>query len=345
MIFMPLFVGLDVSKYATSICIIDEKGRRVREGVAGSEPGAIAEFLRGDRRRYKRIGLEAGSLATWLYEGLARAGLPAICVETRNAHKVISARKLNKTDKNDARGLAELMRSGQYKAVHVKTAESQAHKAVLVGRKCLVAKRRDIDNALAGLLLQAGVKGRPGHAQGYSTKVSAFAAGLPAIRRVLDALVAARNALIEQIKGLEREVERLAREDEVCRRLCTAPGVGPLTALAYRSAIDLPERFARSRDVAVHLGLTPATRQSGRRERRGRISKCGDAGARTALYLAAFNVIRAGAKSNHLRTWGLALIERRGRYKATVALARRLAVILHRMWVTGTDFCDGRLAA
>jgi transposase len=345
MISMPLFVGLDVSKHSTSICIVDEKGRRVREGAAGSDPGAIAEFLSSERRRYTRIGLEAGSLATWLYEGLARAGLPAICVETRNAHRVMLARKLNKTDKNDARGLAELMRSGQYKAVHVKTAESQAHKAVLVGRKCLVAKRRDIDNAIAGLLLQLGIKARPGHAQCYSTKVAPAAAGLPAIGRVVDALVTARSALIEQIKGLDREVERLARDDEVCRRLCTAPGVGPLTALTYRSAIDLPERFARSRDVGVHLSLTPRTRQSGASERRGRISKCGDGGARAALYLAAFNVIRAGAKPSHLRTWGIALMERIGRRKATVAVARRLAVILHKMWLTGTDFCDSTVAA
>jgi transposase len=344
MIAMPLFVGLDVSKHDTSICIVDEKGQRVREGTAVSDPTAIAGFLRGERRRYARIGLEASSQAPWLYEGLARAGLPAICVETRHAHRVMLAGRLNKTDKNDARGLAELMRSGQYKAVHVKTAASQAHKAILTGRKCLVTKRTDIDNLVAALLLQCGIKVRSRRA-GSLPSAASLAVGVPVVQHVIDALVTSRNALSEQIKGLDREVGRLAKTDDVCRRLCTAPGVGPVTALAYRSAIDLPERFARSRDVGVHLGLTPATRQSGGYEHRGRISKCGDAGARTALFLAAFTVIRAGAKPSRLRDWGRALLERRGWRKATVAVARRLAVILHKMWVTGTDFCDGTLAA
>jgi transposase len=343
---MPLFAGLDVSKDTTSICIVDKKGRPVREGATASDPAAIADFLGSERRRYARVGLEATSLARWLYEGLARRGLPTICIETRHAHHAMLARKLNKTDKNDARGLAELMRNGQYKAVHVKTDTSQAQRALLVGRKCLVARRRDIDNVIVGLLLQFGIRVRAGHAgHRFSAEVASFAADLPAIRQVLDALVTSRNALIEQIAVLRREVERLAQTDEVCRRLCTAPGVGPITALTYRSAIDLPERFARSRDVGVHLGLTPRTRQSGASEYRGRISKCGDAAARSALYIAAHTVICAGAKQTRLADWGRTLVARIGRRKATVAVARRLAVILHRMWVTETNFCDGALTA
>lgn len=342
---MPLFVGLDASKHSTNICIVDEKGRRLREGATPTEPAAIIGFLRGQRGRYARIGIEPMSFAPWLYEGLARAGLPLICIEAEHARRVMLARKLNKTDKNDARGIAEIMRSGLYKAVHLKTRRSLEYKLVLTAQKCLTAKRVDIDNVIAAALLQFGIRVRPTRAAVFSDKAAGLTANAPALQLAISPLVAARDALVGQIKCLEKQIECLANTDDICRRLCTAPGVGPVTALAYRSAIDIPERFSHSRDVGVHLGLTPATRQSGTSEHRGRISKCGDRGARTALYLAAFNVIKVDAKPSRLREWGRALMERKHRRKATVAVARRLAVILHRMWVSETDFCEVDQAA
>jgi transposase len=337
---MPLFVGLDASRDNTSICIIDEEGRRVREGATPTSPMAIADFLNSEHGGYARIGIEPMPFTRWLYEGLAPAGLPLICIDATQAHKVMRAGKLNKTDKNDARGIAELMRNGLYKTVHLKTQLSQSYKLLLTARKCMVSKRVDVDNLLAELLVQFGIKLRRSRAKGFADEVAKVAPEGPIVRTVIDALVAVRGALISQVKELERAIVRLSREDEVCRRLCTAPGVGPLTAVAYRSAIDIPERFRRSRDVGVHLGLTPATRQSGTRERRGRISKCGDAGTRTALFQAAFNLIRVRRRATQLGDWGRDLVARKGRRKATVAVARRLAVILHRMWITQTDFCE-----
>ncbi len=342
---MPLYVGLDASKHTTNICIVDGKGRRVREGATATEPAAIAAFLRSQRGRYVRIGIEPMSFAPWLFEGLARAGFPLICVEAQHAKRVILARKLNKTDKNDARGIAELMRSGLYKAVHLKTQRSLEYRLVLSAQKCLVGERVDLDNVIAAALLQFGTNARPTRARPFAARAAELTAEAPALKDAISPLVAARDALVEQIRRLQKQIESLAKADDICRRLCTAPGVGPATALAYRSAIDIPERFSRSRDVGVHLGLTPATRQSGAFEHRGRASRCGDRAARAALYIAAFNVLRVNAKPCNLGEWGRALMKRMNRRKATVAVARRLAVILHRMWVTETDFCEVEQAA
>jgi transposase len=341
---MPHYVGLDASKATTSICIVNEKGERIREGTVATEPEAIIGFLRGEGRHYARIGLEPVTFAPWLYERLAKARLPIICIDARHAHSVLKQR-LNKTDRNDAWGIAELMRIGAYKAVHMKTPESQRARLLLVARANLVRQRRNVDNLIGAALLQLGSKLRRGSADTLARRVAAVAPKTGVTREVLDGLQAVRAAIVAQIKIFEAAIDRVAEDDPVCLRLRTAPGVGALTALTFRAAIDIPERFARSRNVAVHLGLTPRTYQSGPVERRGRISKSGDSVTRSSLWLAAMKIMQRRARSSPLKTWGMQVAARRGAGKAIIAVARRLATILHRMWLNGTDFQQERQTA
>jgi transposase len=335
---MPHYVGLDASKATTSICILDDAGNIVREGVVGTEPQAIIGFLRGNRLRYRRVGVEAVSFTPWLFEGLAKAALPVICIENRHAHGVLAG-QLNKTDKNDARGIAQIMRSGHYKAVHMKTRQSQEAKLLLTARKHLASKKRDIESAIRGVLLRFGLKHSAGGSATFERRARDLAEANTVMKEVVESLLSVRTAIVAQINAFDLRIRLRANDDPVCRRLMTAPGVGPLTALAFRTAIDVPERFARSRDVGVHLGLTSRTYQSGATERRGRISKCGDESARTALFLAAKIAMGGRMAPSALKAWGRSVAERRGYLKAVIAVARKLAVILHRMWVTSTDFC------
>jgi transposase len=337
---MTHFVGLDVSKATTSICVIDREGKVVREATVETAPAAIVGCLRGERRRYRRIGLEATSFAPWLYEGIAKAGLPIICIEARHAHGVLKSR-LNKTDRNDARGIAELMRVGIYKAVHTKTRESQAAKLLLTTRGMLRRKQCDFDNLIRATLLQHGLKLSPGAKASFGRRAAALAASHPLLNRIVGTLLEVHDFLGAKAAALEAQIEDLVREDAVCQRFLTVPGVGPLTALAFRSAIDVPERFSKSRNVGVHLGLTSRAYRSGTIDRQGRISKCGDAAARTALFNAAQSVLRPTGKRSELKTWARELLKRKEYYVAAVAVARRLAVILHRMWLDGADFNPG----
>jgi transposase len=335
---MPCYVGLDASKRTTHICVLDEVGATVKTGVVETNPKAIVGFLRGEGLRYARIGMESWSLASWLYSGIAKAGLPIICIESWHTHSMLKARRVNKTDKNDARGIAEIMRAGLYKTVHIKTIESQRIGALLTIRKFLRVKSVDIENAIAGALLVFGVKMTRGARSTFERRVQALSGSRPELAGVIEPLLSVWRRTHEETESLETTLRAMAEEDEVCTRLMTAPGVGPLTALAFRATIDEPGRIVRSRNIGPLLGLTAVTTQSGEKLRGGRISTRGDKDLRMALFLAARHQFRATAKASWLRDWGLAVAGRRGRMRAIVAVARRLAVTLHRMWVTNTDF-------
>jgi len=335
---MPCFVGLDASKRSTSICVLDEKGALLREGKVDSDPKAITGFLRGEGRRYARVGMEAWSLAPWLYAGLARAGLPIICIEAQHAHGVLKAMRANKTDLNDARGIAEIMRAGIYKAVHIKTVESQKLRALITVRKLLRTKSLDVENGIGSVLLVFGLKLKTGARSTFERRVRKLVGSNTDLASLVEPLLLVRACILDEMDAFQHRVVSAATEDPVCRRLMTAPGVGPVTALTFRAAVDEPRRFSRSRDVGPHFGLTPKAHQSGEMDRSGRITKRGDGSVRTALFLAAQYQLRRNAKDSWLRAWGLAIAVRRGRMKATIAIARRLAVSLHRMWLTDTDF-------
>jgi transposase len=335
---MDYFAGLDVSVKETSVCIVDDAGRLVREVKVASEPEALLPVLMAPGQAFKRIGLEAGPLSQWLFSALAEAGLPVICVETRHMRAVLKA-QINKTDRNDARGVAQMMRVGLYRPVHVKTLRSQKLRMLLTHRKLLQSKAIALDNDLRATLRNFGLKvGIVGQAK-FEARIKELVEGLADLTVLVEPLLIVRRVLREQIDILHRRLLVIVRDDDVCRRLMTVPGVGPVVALTYRATVDVPARFRNSKAVGAVFGLTPARYQSGEVNRSGAISRCGDEMMRMMLYEAAQIVLVRSTKWSWLKAWAMKIARHRGTKKAIVALARRLAVIMHRIWVDGTEFC------
>ena len=329
--------GLDVSVKETSVCIVDETGKIVREVKVASEPEELLAVLTNPAYRFKRIGLEAGPLSQWLFSALSEAGLPAICVETRHMRAALKA-QINKTDRNDARGIAQMMRAGLYRPVHVKTLRSQKLRMLLTHRKLLQSKAIAVENDLRGTLRNFGLKvGLVGAAK-FEARIKELIANLPDIVVLVEPLLIVRRVLREQIAILHRRLLSIVRDDEVCRRLMTVPGVGPVVALTYRATVDVPARFRKSKSVGAVFGLTCSKYQSGEIDRSGRISRCGDEMMRAMLYEAAHIMLVRSTKWSWLKAWAMQVARHRGLKKAIVALARRLAVIMHRIWVDGTEF-------
>lgn len=339
---MKYFAGLDVSLEETAVCVVDEGGEIVREGKVGTDPGAIGPWLERLGLSFERIGLEAGPLSSWLHDGLRELRLPAICIETRRMKGAASTAV--KTDRSDARLIAQAMRVGWFGAVHVKGEDSRGLRVLLRNRKTLLEKRIAIDNELRGVLKEFGLKVGKVSAGRFAARIAELVADRPRLRAMIEPMLAARAALIEQYARLHRMVLNEARDHAVVRRLMTAPGVAAVVGLSFVSAIDDPHRFRRARDVGPHLGLTPRKYASGEVDRNGAISKCGDELAREALYQAAHTLLTRIKRWSPLKAWGLAVAKRRGLKRATVAVARKLSAILHRMWVDGTDFRWGQPA-
>lgn len=338
---MKYFAGLDVSLEETAICLVDETGGIVKEARSASEPEALVATMRGFGLAIERVGLEACSLAAWLHDELTQAGLAAICIETRRANATMKTMP-NKTDRNDARALAQIMRTGWFRQVHVKSGQCRLWRSLLVARRTLLNEMRTIENVVRAILREAGIKlGTPSRAA-FAGRVGELAGDNEAVAPLVNPLLAVLATMLREFERLNRQVGVIAGRDDVCRRLMSAPGVGPITALAFRSTLDRPERFRHSRDVGAHLGLTPARYQSGETDIQGRISRCGDELARTALYEAAHCLLVRSRKWSSLRVWGLKIAKRRGMARARVAVARKLAVILHRMWRDETDFRFGK---
>jgi transposase len=316
---------------------VDETGKIVREVKVASDPDALLQVLRTAAYHFKRIGLEAGPLSQWLFSALAEAGLPVICVETRHMRAVLKA-QINKTDRNDARGIAQMMRVGLYRPVHVKTLRSQKLRMLLTHRKLLQAKAIAVENDLRATLRNFGLKVGIVGAVKFEARVKELVDNFPDLLALVEPLLVVRRVLREQMSILHRRVLVAVRNDEVCRRLMTVPGVGPLVALSYRATVDVPARFRKSKSVGAVFGLTPARDQSGESDRPGAISRCGDEMMRTTLYEAAQVMLLRSAKWSWLKAWAMKIARHRGMKKAIVALARRLAVIMHRIWIDGTEF-------
>jgi transposase len=334
---MDHFAGLDVSVKETSVCIVDDTGKIVREVKVASEPEALLQVLANPAYHFKRIGLEAGPLSQWLFSALAEAGLPVICVETRHMRAVLQA-QINKTDRNDARGIAQMMRVGLYRPVHVKTLRSQKLRMLLTHRKLLQSKAIAIENDLRATLRNFGLKvGMVGTVK-FEARIKELVESLADLTMLVEPLLIVRRVLREQVGILHHRLLAVVRDDDVCRRLMTVPGVGPVVALTYRATVDAPARFKNSKAVGAVFGLTPSKYQSGESDRTGRISLCGDEMMRMMLYEAALTMLVRSAKWSWLKAWAMQIARRRGMKKAVVALARRLAVIMHRIWVDGTEF-------
>jgi transposase len=337
------FAGIDVSLELSSVCVVDAAGKIVREAKVPSEPEALVRFLRGLGLELERVGLEAGPLSQWLHAGLAEAGFDVVLLETRHVKAALSAMTV-KTDRKDARGIAHMVRMGWYRPVHCKTPAAQEIRALLVARKQLQTKMRDVELCLRGILRGFGLKMGQVTKSGFEARVRELSAGHPMLESLAEAMLMARKVLRTQFDTLHRQMLKIVREDAVCRRLMTVPGVGPVVAITFTSAIDDPGRFTHSKTVGAHFGLTPKKYQSGETDVTGGITRVGDALVRTALYEAANAMLQTTTRFSSLKRWALDVAKRRGLKRAKVALARKLATVLHRMWVDGTTFRWGKEA-
>ncbi len=334
---MERYAGLDVSLKETSICVVDGKGEIVSEGTVISAPAAIAEFIKAKADGAKRIGLETGPTTTWLGHELRALGLPVICIDARHAKAALSM-QINESDRYDAVGLARIMQCCWFKEVQVKSVSCHEIRAALNSRAQLVKIKRDLENQIRGLLKNLGlVIGKAG-GNVFRRRVEELLGRDGLLWDAVRPLVEVRDKASREIAALHRKLLGLVRNDADSRRFMTVPGIGPITALAFHSAIDEPARFRRSRSVGAYFGLTPRRYASGEVDWTGRISKCGDAMVRSYLFEAAGVLLTRVPQWCKLKAWGHRLWKRIGFKKAKVAVARKLAVMLHRMWRNGTDF-------
>ena len=341
---MEQYAGIDVSLESASVCVVDTSGRIVREAKVASEPKTLIAWFGSLGVELARIGLEAGPLSQWLYAGMRDAGLAVELLETRHVRDAFKAMPV-KTDRKDARGIAQLMRLGWFRSVHCKSVPAQELRAILTARKLVQSKRQDVEMSLRGILRGFGLKVGPTTPRSFESRIRELVDGHPTLHAVADALLLARATLGEQLAKLQKRLVSLAREDRRARLLMSTPGVGVLVALTYVAAIDDPGRFKSSKATGAHFGLTPKKYQSGEMDVTGRISKIGDAGVRTALYEAANVILTRPVKGSSLKRWAMRVAKRAGMRKAKVALARKLAVVLHRMLADGTRFVAEKAAA
>ena len=334
---MKYFAALDVSDKESWVCVVDQEGTIIKEGPVSTEPDAIVTFLNATKLKLEQVGFEAGPLSPWLYHELLAVHVPVTCLETRHAKAALRAQNM-KTDRNDARGLAQIMRTGWYKAVHIKSPTNQKLRMLLKTRRWVVDKRLDLENHIRGTLQVFGVKLGKVTTVTDEARVRSLITADTELQRGLDPLLLIRDQFLTQLHALDKAVQKAVKADAVCQRLMTVPGGGPLTALLYRTTIDCPTRFAKSRDVGVHLGLTPRKYASGEVNYDGRITKCGDAMLRHHLDEAALVMLTRGERWHPLKAWGLRLANRSSMKNAFVAVARKLAILLHRLWIDGTTF-------
>jgi transposase len=335
---MTYFAGLDVSLRSTNICVVDEQGELIAEGKTDAEVIDIVAFLDALDVNITKVGLEAGTLTQYLTYGLQFAGYEVICMEARQVKAALSAMR-NKTDKNDARGIAQILRSGWYSRVHIKSMESHRVRALLTSRRSILDKCIDLENEIRGIFKIFGVKlpSKLGHGS-FDRVVRPVIEADATLSMPLLPVLDARLELYQTYRDLDNRTRRLAEQDSVCQRLMTTPGVGYVTALTFKSGVDDPTRFKRSRTVGAHFGLTPKRFQSGEIDFDGHISCSGDRNVRSTLYTAANVLLTRSSRWTPLKAWGMKLAKTRGHRRAVIAVARKLAVILHRMWIDETQF-------
>jgi transposase len=342
---MDHYAGIDVSLECSSVCVVDASGKIVREAKVASEPEALIAWFASLGFGLERIGLEAGPLSQWLFAAMRGAELAVELLETRHVRKAFEAMPV-KSDRNDARGIAQLMRLGWFRPVHCKSMSAQETRTLLTARKLVQSKLRDVENSLRGILRGFGLKVGKTTEGKFARRIEELVVGHPHLQVIAKALLAVRAVLRKEFAAFEKQVRKMARSDIRTRLLMSMPAVGPIVALTYASAIDDPTRFRSSKQAGAHFGLTPKKHQSGETDYTGRISKIGDSSVRTALYEAAHIMLTKPLKGcTQLKSWAMRIAKRAGMSKAKVALARRLAVIMHRMLADGTPFNAAAAAA
>lgn len=335
---MAMYLGLDVSDKSTHLCSVDETGRIRWRGVCATDPETIARTIERHCGDVARVVLETGALSPFLYHGLAERGVPVVCICARHAKGVLSTR-INKSDPHDAEGLSQLARTGWFKAIHVKDDATHLVRTELKVRDQLVKTRQSMANQLRGLLKLFGLRlGKVTTPAKRAERLGSLFAQKPELRPALAPLVATLEALDKQIADATRALKRRAAADPICARMMSAPSVGPILALTYKSSIEDPERFARGKDAGAFAGLVPRRSQSGTRDSLGRISKAGDPMLRSVLYEAANNLLSRLKRPCPLQDWGKALAATRGARKARVAVARKLAILLLKLWRDDEEF-------
>ena len=334
---MEQYVGLDVSLKETSVCVVDQTGKIVWQGRCASTPEAISRTVQVRAPGAVGIGLETGPLTTWLVHRLRETGLPVICLDARHAKAALKM-QINKTDSNDAHGLAQIVRTGWYREVAVKGWEAHCIRALIGARAQLVDMQRTLANQIRGTLKTFGLLIGSAFGSRFPARVRELIGDNPLLTTVVEALLSAWEALRGQSEALARQIRHEARQRQECRLLMSIPGVGPINALSYVSTIEDPTRFCHSADVGADLGRTPKRYQSGEIDHAGRISKCGDGLLRSYLFEAANVLLTKCQRWSALKAWGVRLAKRIGLKKAKVAVARKLAVLMHRMLITGETF-------
>lgn len=332
-----MYVGLDVSQKSTAICVVNERGQRQWRGTCPSDPHVLASQLKRRAGADARIGIETGAMTPWLVHGLRQAGLTVDCLDARRVKAALQMR-LNKTDQNDAEGLAQVMRTGWYRPVHVKSLDAHRARSLLGARAQLVGMRTRLTNMIRGILKTYGMLPGSGRGLRFDRRVEELIQDDQEVGMVVRPLLETLRHVGEQITTFDKAVLRQVRADPTCRLLMSVPGIGALSSLVYVSTVEDPKRFSRSRAVGAHLGLTPRRYQSGDIDRSGRISRCGDSLARTLMYEAAIVILHRVKRSSQLSEWAQAIAQRAGPGKARIALARKLSVILHSIWRSGEAF-------
>jgi transposase len=335
---MNHYAGIDVSLKESHVCVVDASGKIIREGKVASEPEDLIGWFGALGLAVTRIGLEAGPLSQWLYAALRDAGLAIELLETRHVRNALKIMPV-KTDRKDAQGIAELMRLGWFRPVHCKSMEAQEVRAMLTARKLVQKMLHEAEMSLRGILRGFGLKVGKTTPVTFEARIRELVAGHPSLEGIAQSLLAARAVLRRELNGFEKRLRAIARYDTRARLLMSVPAVGTIVALTYVSAIDDPARFKSSKIVGAYFGMTPKKYQSGETDRSGGISKIGDASVRAALYESAHIMLTKPIKGcTALKAWAMRIAKRAGMNKAKVALARKLAVIMHRMLADGTTF-------
>ena len=335
---MKYYVGLDVSLNTVFVCIVNEKGKVIKEHELPSTPEAIGNFLKSTDLEIEKIGLESGNLTHYLKKGLRKMGYEVVGMESRKMAAILST-IINKTDKNDARGIAEALRVGHYRECVHRSDEAVETRTILHARQTAVEERTHLLSSLKGHLKMYGIKLGKGKSKSFRAKVEDSIASLkPRVQRVIKNLLNILDVLEKEIKELDKEVKELGKEDKDVQLLQTIDGVGPVTALAFKAEIDDPKRFEDSKDVAAYIGLTPSQYSSGEIQRQGSISKKGSKRMRSLLVEAATTLLTRSRIWSKLKAWGMKLMKKKGAKKAIIAVARKLAVTMHRMLLTQKSF-------
>ncbi len=341
---MRYFAGIDVSQRQVSICVLDQEGKRVWRGKCATDPAVITATLHDKvPDGTMTLGLETGPLSPWLVHSLRQTGHMVVCLDARAVHAALSTR-INKNDQNDAEGLAQILRLGWYRPVHVKSYAAHRVRAMLGARAQLVGMVVRLSNQVRGILKVFGIVVVGVRGASFGSQVEELVADRAEVAEIVQPLLEAWRMLRQKVAGLDTALRAQAKVRADCRLLMTVPGVGAITALAFASAIDDPARFRRSRDVGAHLGLTPRQYQSGETDSSGAVSRCGDQYVRTLLFEATTTLLSRIQRWSAPKAWAMRLAKRVGMNKARTALARKLAVLLHTIWRSGAPFRWGTAA-